>query len=64
MYIQEITDFVPQQISGGGFFKRPKFEPFDEVIQRASQWLNDNPKVNFRNAQSIDIKMKSCKSKY
>ena len=55
---------MPQQISGGGFFKRPKFEPFDEVVQRASQWLNDNTKVNFRNAQSIDIKMKSCKSKY
>lgn len=56
-----IADFAPQQISGGGFFKRPKFEDFNEVIDRASCWLSQNSDLNFCNAQSIDIKLKSCK---
>ncbi|CAG2173560.1 unnamed protein product, partial [Oppiella nova] len=54
-----IQDFLPQLISRGTFFKRPKFEPFDKVIERGFQWLQENPQINFRNAQSIDIKMKS-----
>ncbi|XP_054167314.1 uncharacterized protein LOC128964703 [Oppia nitens] len=54
-----IVDFAPQLISRGTFFKRPKYETFDKVIERAFGWLSENPDINFRNAQSIDIKMKS-----
>uniref|UniRef100_T1K1F9 Uncharacterized protein n=2 Tax=Tetranychus urticae TaxID=32264 RepID=T1K1F9_TETUR len=54
-----IKDFVPQNLSGGGFFKRPKFEPFSLVLTRSTKWLIENPDVTFRNAQSLDIKLKS-----
>ena len=55
-------DFAPKMLSRGTFFKRPKFETFDKVIERGSQWLQENPHFRFRNAQSIDVKMKSRKS--
>ncbi|CAG2119113.1 unnamed protein product, partial [Medioppia subpectinata] len=29
-----IQDFLPQMISRGTFFKRPRFETFDKVIER------------------------------
>ncbi|CAG2110036.1 unnamed protein product [Medioppia subpectinata] len=54
-----IADFTPHHLSGGSLFKRPHFEKFSSIIDRASQWLSDNPEINFLNAQSIDIKLKS-----
>ncbi|CAG2161784.1 unnamed protein product [Oppiella nova] len=54
-----IADFTPHHLSGGSLFKRPHFEQFSSIIDRASQWLSDNPEINFLNAQSIDIKLKS-----
>ncbi|XP_054161102.1 uncharacterized protein LOC128959187 [Oppia nitens] len=54
-----IADFTPHHLSGGSLFKRPHFESFSSIIDRASQWLSDNPEINFLNAQSIDIKLKS-----
>jgi len=56
-----IADFTPHHLSGGSLFKRPHFEHFSSIIDRASQWLSDNPEINFLNAQSIDIKLKSRK---
>lgn len=56
-----IQDFSPNLISKPTFFKRPTFETFDKVIERASQWFRHQPRFRFVNAQSIDIKMKSCK---
>jgi hypothetical protein len=56
-----IADFTPHHLSGGSLFKRPHFEQFSSIIDRASQWLSDNPEINFLNAQSIDIKLKSRK---
>uniref|UniRef100_T1KXM2 Uncharacterized protein n=1 Tax=Tetranychus urticae TaxID=32264 RepID=T1KXM2_TETUR len=53
----DIIDFVPKHLSGGGFFKRPKFESYTQVMSRASQWLSQNRHLNYRNAQSIDIKL-------
>lgn len=56
-----IQDFSPNLISKATFFKRPTFETFDKVIERASAWLQKQTTLQFINAQSIDIKMKSCK---
>lgn len=54
-----IQDFSPNLIRKATFFKRPTFETFDKVIERASAWLQKQTKLQFINAQSIDIKMKS-----
>ncbi|UXI20051.1 zinc finger protein 235-like [Sarcoptes scabiei] len=54
-----VEDFHPRQLSRATFFKCPRFESFDQVIQRASKWLRRNPRKLFLNAQSIDIKVKS-----
>ena len=56
-----IEDFKPELISAGSFFKRPKFERFCSLTQRASRWLNSHYVDYFLNAQSIDIKIKSGK---
>ena len=56
-----IEDFKPRHLSGGSFFKRPQFEPFLSLVQRSSKWLTSQSGVQFLNAQSIDIKVKSCK---
>ncbi|RWS10842.1 hypothetical protein B4U79_14840, partial [Dinothrombium tinctorium] len=58
-YEQGIVDFVPRHISGGGFFRKPKFESLSEVMSRATKWLANNSTLNFKNAQSVDIKLKS-----
>lgn len=55
-------DFKPRHLSGGSFFKRPQFEPFSSLVQRAGKWLTNQTGIHFMNAQSIDIKVKSCKS--
>ncbi|KAH7638481.1 hypothetical protein HUG17_2514 [Dermatophagoides farinae] len=54
-----IEDFKPELLSAGSFFKRPEFEPFCSLTQRASRWLNSQYVDYFLNAQSIDIKIKS-----
>lgn len=56
-----VEDFKPRHLSGGSFFKRPQFEPFSSLVQRATNWLASQSAVCFLNAQSIDIKVKSCK---
>lgn len=53
-----IKDFVPKQISGGGFFKMPVFECFSRVLERASEWISSNPELKFKNAQCLEVKMK------
>ena len=53
-----IKDFVPKQISGGGFFKMPVFESFSRVLERASNWISTNPELKFKNAQCLEVKMK------
>ncbi|KAJ6224771.1 hypothetical protein RDWZM_003316 [Blomia tropicalis] len=52
-------DFKPRHLSGGSFFKRPQFEPFSSLVQRAGKWLTNQTGIHFMNAQSIDIKVKS-----
>ena len=54
-----IEDFHPIQLTRPTFFRRPKYECFDQVIERGSSWLRQNPQKQFLNAQSIDVKMKS-----
>lgn len=53
-----LKDFVPKQISGGGFFKRPVFEPFSSVLSTASDWIASNSDIEFKNAQCLEVKMK------
>lgn len=53
-----LKDFVPKQISGGGFFKRPVFEPFSAVLSTASDWISSNSEIEFKNAQCLEVKMK------
>jgi len=58
-----IEDFAPKQLTKATFFKRPLYETFDKVIIRGSEWLaKSSASIQFINAQSIDIKMKSCPS--
>lgn len=58
----EVKDFRPELIRKANFFRRPTFQTFDMVIERASDWLRKNSdRYKFINAQSIDIKMKSSK---
>lgn len=56
-----VIDFIPCHLSGGGLFKRPKYEPFDDVISRAYVWLAENDNVRLVNLKTLDIKLKSCK---
>lgn len=57
-----VQDFKPRLISAGSFFKKPEFESFSSLVQRASVWLAVHTEAHFLNAQSIDIKIKSRKS--
>lgn len=57
-----IKDFVPSKLSGDSFFRRPEFEAFSSVVQRASDWLADNPEADFKNAQCLEMRMKSISS--
>ncbi|RWS29280.1 hypothetical protein B4U80_00675 [Leptotrombidium deliense] len=54
-----IKDYVPKLIGGGGFFKKPEFEQFSDCIQRASEWLSENPELDLKNAQCLEVKIKS-----
>lgn len=57
-----IIDFIPDSIYRGGFFKRPKFENFSLLLPKVTEWLVKNQNVYaFKNAQTLDIKLKSCK---
>jgi hypothetical protein len=53
-------DFVPRHLSGGGLFKRPKYEPFDEVLTRVYIWLSEQPEARLINLKTLDVKLKSC----
>lgn len=53
-----IADFIPVMLANGGLFSIPQFEPFSNVIARASQWCEQQRFLRFCNAQSLEIKMK------
>ena len=53
------ADFVPECLSGGSMFKRPKFETQSDLLTKASKWLSENPEINFCSSSSIDVKLKS-----
>ncbi|XP_013772958.1 uncharacterized protein LOC106458050, partial [Limulus polyphemus] len=54
-----LADFVPAALSEGGFFSFPIFEPYSNVITKASQWCAQQVGLRFCNAQSIEVKMKN-----
>ena len=57
----KVQDFVPDHLSAAGFFKRPRFESFSLLIPKLTEWLVNNPECKFKGAQTLDIKLKSCK---
>lgn len=57
------VDFVPELFKNGTFLKKPTFEPFRSVLGRASKWVQHNPQYKLLNGETIDVKMKSCKSR-
>jgi len=56
-----LADFIPNHLSGGGLFSRPKFEGQDLVLGKVSTWMSENPEIIFCNAQTIDVQMISSK---
>lgn len=54
-----IEDFIPKHISGGGVWRKPKFDSVTDVFRTASEWLANNPNLIFINAHTIEIKLKS-----
>ena len=56
-----IMDFIPENLLiNAGFFKRPKYESFSLLIPKATEWLVNNSEFKFKNAQTLDVKIK-CK---
>ena len=59
-YISGIKDFVPEVVQGG-------YEPFSNLVKKASRWINEEKAVNVTNFKSIHISkengmLRSCKN--
>jgi len=52
------ADFVPSNLDPGSQFAVPMFECFDEVLRKASSWVQHQRRVRITNVQSIDYKLK------
>ncbi|XP_019631216.1 PREDICTED: uncharacterized protein LOC109475120 [Branchiostoma belcheri] len=55
------VDFMPSQISGTGSsgflsFSYPQFERFDVLVTRANQWLQQNPTMEVKTCESLEVK--------
>ncbi|GFY57252.1 transposon Ty3-I Gag-Pol polyprotein [Trichonephila inaurata madagascariensis] len=54
-----IMDFIPDAITRGGVFSYPRYEPFSNVIQKASNWCAMQNGIRICNTQSVELKMKT-----
>ena len=43
-----IKDFVPEMVQGG-------YEPFSNLVKKASRWINEEKAVNVTNFKSVHI---------
>jgi len=57
-YYVGCADFVPSNLDPGSQFAVPMFECFDEVLRKASSWVQHQRRVRITNVQSIDYKLK------
>ncbi|KAG1652392.1 hypothetical protein GQR58_026316 [Nymphon striatum] len=53
------VDFVPDCRDAGGVFSLPTYEPFSQVIMKASSWCYHNSTTRFCNAQTMNYKLKT-----
>ncbi|XP_064487176.1 uncharacterized protein LOC135399270 [Ornithodoros turicata] len=53
------VDFLPYCISSGGLFSTPTFEPFRVLINRANEWLKENPSWEVKTCESVEFKTSS-----
>ncbi|KAG1672963.1 hypothetical protein GQR58_015736 [Nymphon striatum] len=53
------ADFLPECKDNGGIFADPTYEPFSQVIKKASAWCYHNSRTRFCNAQTMCYKLKS-----
>lgn len=59
-YLEEIglRDFSPVQLTRGGVFSFPEYEPFFNVMKKASDWWVTQQGIRLCNVQSIEMKTK------
>ncbi|KAG0443795.1 hypothetical protein HPB47_014518 [Ixodes persulcatus] len=53
------VDFLPYCISSGGLFSTPTFEPFRTLVNRANEWLKENPTWEVKTCESVEFKTSS-----
>ncbi|GIY05873.1 hypothetical protein CDAR_261091 [Caerostris darwini] len=49
-------DFLPECQEVGGIFSKPQFESFRTLIDRANNWLRDNPKWKIVTCESVELR--------
>ncbi|XP_066270908.1 uncharacterized protein [Branchiostoma lanceolatum] len=55
------VDFMPSQLAGSGStgflsFSYPQFERFDVLVTRANQWIQQNPTMEVKTCESLEVK--------
>ena len=46
-------DFVPKQISAPGFFAAGEHESFDDAVNAANQWIEENQTIKLVNLETV-----------
>ncbi|XP_035685001.1 uncharacterized protein LOC118421664 [Branchiostoma floridae] len=54
-------DFMPVCLDEGGFLSHPKYDRFDGCIELANQWLIENPQVEVKSCESLEVRAKGSK---
>ncbi|ELU13029.1 hypothetical protein CAPTEDRAFT_225021 [Capitella teleta] len=49
------VDFIPQCLQAPAMFKQPEFEKFNILMQRANQWLMQNPGFKSKTCESVEF---------
>ncbi|XP_066293714.1 uncharacterized protein [Branchiostoma lanceolatum] len=57
-------DFMPVCLDEGGFLSHPKYDRFDGCIELANQWLLENPEVDVKSCESLEVRAKGSKIGY
>ncbi|XP_054709337.1 uncharacterized protein LOC129219042 [Uloborus diversus] len=52
-----VADFSPDVVKKRGIFSLPEYEPFSNVVKKASDWCAQHTGLKFVNAQSLEIKI-------
>ena len=55
-------DFVPAKLSAGG--SSAQYEPLSTLLQKANQWMQQNPALPVCNIQSLDYQKESTRGMY